>query len=366
MTTINSSMPANFKTLKELDDVKAHQRLPTVVFLSILIVVGIIGNIVVLFAYSRKYRPSTFRTFILSLAVVDLSSCLIGMPMELVDNLYPLTFYNEAFCKIGKFLGQILKIASALIVFLMAVVRYQKICRPFSTIISIKVARNLCILSIFVAALLSWPFLILQGTQFKHYDGGVVGHDCSVDSDVKDTNYPFVYTIITFAIYMFVFFGLLFLYTLIILNLRRHDHVLNERKHRTDPRITKIMIAITVAFVVTYLPDCILDANSTFNKGNTLPPTPVVVGSLPLLARIYFINNVINPIIYFVGDSKFRKILIEACIWVFHFVRGKEVQSPNLFQLSDTLKTDNHSNSVTKNNTIATDAHPSSTGEGEL
>ena len=126
MNTTNSSAFQTVKTLEELNNEKAHHLIPTVVFLSILIAVGITGNIMVLVAYSRKYRPSTFRTFILTLAVVDLSSCLIGMPMELVDNLYPLTFYNEEFCKIGKFLGQILKIGSALIVFLMAVVRYQK------------------------------------------------------------------------------------------------------------------------------------------------------------------------------------------------------------------------------------------------
>nr|XP_022315441.1 neuromedin-U receptor 2-like [Crassostrea virginica] len=365
MNTTNSSAFQNVKTLEELNNEKAHQRLPAVVFLSILIVVGITGNIIVLVAYSRKYRLSTFRTFILTLAVVDLSSCLIGMPMELVDNLYPLTFYNEEFCKIGKFLGQILKIGSALIVFLMAVVRYQKICLPTKTYFSNKVARNLCIISMFVAVFLSWPFLILQGTQYKHYDGGVVGHDCSVDSDVKDTIYPFVYTIITFAFYMFVFFGLLILYTLIILNLRRHNE-LEEQRHKIDSRITKIMIAITVAFVVSYLPDCILDANSTFNKRNTLPPSPAVLGSLPLLARAYFINNVINPIIYFVGDTKFRKIMTKAFVYVIHIIREKQFPGSNHFELSDTLKTEDHTNTTTKNSSTITNNKFSSADNSEL
>ena len=217
----------------------------------------------------------------------------------------------------------------------------------------------------FVAVFLSWPFLILQGTQYKHYDGGIVGHDCSVDSDVKDTIYPFVYTIITFAIYMFVFVGLLILYTLIIVNLRRHND-LEEQRHKIDSRITKIMIAITVAFVVSYLPDCILDANSTFNKRNTLPPSPAVLGSLPLLARAYFINNVINPIIYFVGDTKFKKIITKAFVYVIHIIRGKQFSRSNHLELSDTLKTEDHTNTTTKNSSTITNNKFSSADNSEL
>lgn len=334
--------------------------MPTIVFLFILIPFGVVGNIVTILVYGLKYRPSTFRVYLLTLAIVDLLSCFIGMPVELVDNLLPLVFYDEKLCKVGKCFGQILKIGSALIIFLMAVCRFQKICRPFSTSISTKLARNMCILTMFVAVLFSWPFLILQGTQYKHYDGGVVGYDCSVDSDVKNTIYPFVYTIVTFGLYMFVFFSLLILYTLIILNIRRHNKV-EETQHKIDPRITQIMIAITVAFVVSYLPDCILDANSTFNKGDTLPNTPLVVGSLPLLARLYFINNVVNPIIYYIGDSKFRKIIKQACLRVVYVVhRSGGVSSSNLSAMSDTYRTEDHGHTDSKPTKTVSNVLPTS------
>lgn len=334
--------------------------MPTIVFLFILIPFGVVGNIVTILVYGLKYRPSTFRVYLLTLAIVDLLSCFIGMPVELVDNLLPLVFYDEQLCKVGKFLGQILKIGSALIIFLMAVCRFQKICRPFSTNISTKLAWNMCIFTMFVAVLFSWPFLILQGTQYKHYDGGVVGYDCSVDSDVQHTIYPFVYTIVTFVLYMFVFFSLLILYTLIILNIRRHNKV-EEKQHKIDPRITEIMIAITVAFVVSYLPDCILDANYTFNKGDTLPNTPLVVGSLPLLARLYFINNVVNPIIYYIGDTKFRKIIKQACLRVVYVVhRSGGVSSSNLSAMSDTYRTEDHGHTDSKHTKTVSNVLPNS------
>jgi hypothetical protein len=340
-TALNSS----FKTLEELNDNKARHRLPTVIFLSILIPLGIIGNSTILAVYSRKYRPSTFRTFILTLAVLDLLSCLIGMPFELVDNVYPLMFYSEELCKVGKFFGQILKIGSAFVIFLMAVCRFQKICRPFSPQMSIKMARNLCVASILVAVLFSWPFAIIRGKQHRKFDGGVIGYACSVDDEMKDTNYPFIYAIVIFIINVLVFFGLIILYTLIILTVHRHNHnKIIEAQQKIEPRITKIMIAITIAFMVSYLPDNILDANSTFNEDNLLPNTPAVLGSLPLIARTYFINNIINPIIYFVGDSKFRKTIKSVWQAMFYtlFRRDEKTGRP-VFIVSDTFKTEDQS-----------------------
>lgn len=69
--------------------------MPTIVFLFILLPFGVVGNIVTILVYGLKYRPSTFRVYLLTLAIVDLLSCFIGMPVELVDNLLPLVFYDE-------------------------------------------------------------------------------------------------------------------------------------------------------------------------------------------------------------------------------------------------------------------------------
>ncbi|XP_062589522.1 neuropeptide FF receptor 1-like [Saccostrea cucullata] len=336
---VSSPQQANSKTLEEFNDEKARQRLPTIIFLCILIAFGIIGNMVVLVVYTLRYRSSTFRTYILTLAVVDLLSCLIAMPVELVDNLYPLMFFIEGFCKGGRFLGHVFKIGSAFIILVMAVGRFRKICRPFSKPISVKKAQILCAIAIFVAILFAWPNAIIQGMRHHYLKGGVVGYDCSVDDRVKKTIYPFVYTIVLTVVYTFVFISLLVLYTIVILKLSQHSKV-EDKKHRISPRITKIMIAITVAFILSYIPDCILDANSTFNKGNTLPSTPVVLGTLPLLARAYFVNNVINPVIYFVGESKFRRIIKLSMLWLFHYLfhRNKNAVGSQHFKMSDTFR----------------------------
>jgi uncharacterized membrane protein YsdA (DUF1294 family) len=338
METHPPTIQAIFKTLEELNASKARQRLPTIVFLGILIAFGIIGNIAVLVIYRLKYRPSTFRTYILALAVIDLLSCLIAMPVELVDNLYPLMFFIEAFCKGGRFLGYVFKIGSAFIILIMAAGRFKKIVKPYSEPTSARQARNLCIMAIVLAVVFAWPNAIMQGTRYHYLNGGVIGFDCSVDDRVKKTIYPFVYTVVLFVVYVIVFVALVVLYTIIILKLRHHNKI-EDKKHRIKPRITKIMIAITVAFIVSYLPDCILDANSTFNKGNTLPSTPIVLGTLPLLARAYFVNSVINPIIYFIGESKFRRIIKLSFMWLVYTLLNRRGKATIQVKVSDTTET---------------------------
>jgi uncharacterized membrane protein YsdA (DUF1294 family) len=300
--------------LEEVNTTKAEQRLPTVIFLIILMIIGLVGNTVVIVVYSVKYPPSTFRLYILTLAVTDLLSCLIPMPLEVVDNMYPVMFYYEGFCKCGRFFGNVLRIGSAFVLVVMAVGRYKSVCHPYSTPSSRLHARGCCVAAIVLAITLSWPNAIIQGSKHVHLPGNITGYDCSIDDDVRDTRYPFIYTTLLFTVYVVVFLLLAVLYSMVIFSLRKYAKKqkaqrLGERLNKTSPRVTKLMFAITVAFILCNLPDCILDAISTFKRGNAVQASPVVLGVLPLLARAFFINNIINPFIYLIGDSKFRDIV---------------------------------------------------------
>ncbi|XP_048761479.1 C3a anaphylatoxin chemotactic receptor-like [Ostrea edulis] len=313
-TGIISNTSRVYQTLEEINASTAEQRLPTVIFLVILITVGLIGNTVVIVAYSLKYPPSTFRLYILTLAVLDLLSCLIPMPLEVVDNVYPVMFYYEGFCKCGRFFGHVLRIGSAFVLVVMAVGRYKNICHPYSKPIGVLQARLCCTAAIALAIAFSWPNAIIQGMKHLYLPGNITGFDCSIDDDVRNTRYPFIYTTILFTVYVTVFLSLAVLYSLVIFSLRKHAEKqkarkLSDRLNKMNPRITKLMLAITVAFILCNLPDCILDAISTFKRGNIFQASPVVLGILPLLARAFFINNIINPFIYLIGDSKFRDIV---------------------------------------------------------
>lgn len=345
-----SNASRDFKTLEEINASIAEQRLPTVIFLIVIIIIGVIGNSVVIVVYSLKYPPSTFRLYILTLAVIDLLSCLIPMPLEVVDNTKPVMFYSEGFCKSGRFFGNVLKIGSALILVVMAMGRYKKICHPFSKATSLTQARLCVVAAILLAIAFSWPNAIIQGITIKYFPGNVTGYDCSIDDKIRDTKYPFIYSTVLFVFYVMVFLLLSVLYTFVILALQRHSkkkttQKTNDKLSKMNPRITKLMIAITVAFILCYLPNSILDAATTFKRGNLFPPSPIVLGILPLLSRTFFINNIINPFIYLVGESKFRNIMKQSLRWVYYTVFCPKQKQKKSFAISESIRlTDVNSN----------------------
>ncbi|XP_052069008.1 kappa-type opioid receptor-like [Mytilus californianus] len=302
-----------FHSLKDINDAEAKQRLPTIIYLAFLVTFGVIGNSLVLFIYGFKYKPSNLRCYVLCLAVLDLTACCISMPSEIVDNAYPHMFYSEGFCKFSRFIGDISKLGSAFVLTVMAVGRYRKICFPFSEDMSLKTAKIMCVVAISVSVLLSWPTAFIQGQTVEHFPGNITGYGCSTDDDFRPTNYPFVQATVLLVTFAIVFCVLIFLYGKIIWELRDHfrmnrlmklENGLKRKKHT----VTKIFLCLTLAYIVSYIPYLTLNAIRTIKRGNVMPPSPIVLGILPILFRSYFINNVVNVIVYYIGDSTFRKV----------------------------------------------------------
>ncbi|XP_048764291.1 trace amine-associated receptor 1-like [Ostrea edulis] len=344
----------NFKSRDEQNQDAAYQRMPTVIFLGLLIFVGVVGNIIVLVVYTLKYPSTTFKFYILALAVIDLLTCCISMPFEIADNVLPFMFFNETVCQVGRFLGNVFKIAAAFIIVVMAIGRYKKICHPFSRSTTISQARFAFIASIVLACVFSWPTLFIQGIRERKLNFNITGYDCTINSDIAHTNYPFVFSTVLFTVYAIVFLALAILYSLVIYTLNKHakeqeQFEFNDNIRKSNPRITKMMIAITVGFIVCYIPNCILDAISTFKHGYVAPPSPIVLATLPLIARTFFINNVINPFIYLFGDPKFRNIIKQCTRWLFYTIcrpgqkRLKDFTVAETMHLTDVKHTTSHS-----------------------
>ena len=309
---MNNSTEFNYPTLKELNAAEAKQRLPTVIYLSILVTVGILGNLLILLVYGIRYKATNFRCYILCLAVLDLTACCISIPSEIVDNAFPYMYYSEGFCKFSRFIGDVAKLGSAFVLTVMAAGRYRRICFPFSEEMSLKMAKTCCFLAIASSVLLSWPTAIIQGQKIKHFNGNITGYDCSTDDDVQHTKYPFIQATCLFVIFVFIFILLTYLYAKIIWELRDHFRMnrllrIENGKKQTKHTVTKIFLSITVAYIVSYIPHLTLNAITTFIQHDILPPSPLVLGTLPLLFRSYFVNNVVNIFVYYVGDARFRR-----------------------------------------------------------
>lgn len=301
-------------TLQQLNDAEAKQRLPTVIYLSILVTIGILGNVIILLVYGTRYKKTNFRCYILCLAFLDLTACCISIPSEIVDNAFPYMYYSEMFCKCSRFVGDVAKLGSALVLTVMAAGRYRRICFPFSEEISLKMAKMCCVMAISLSIFLSWPTAIIQGQHLKHFPGNITGYDCSTDDDIRPTKFPFIQATFLFVIFVTLFGILIYLYGRIIWELRDHFRMSRllriengNGKKQAKHTVTKIFLSITIAYVVSYIPHLTLNAITTFIQGDIFPPSPLVLGTLPLLFRSYFVNNVVNIFVYYVGDARFRK-----------------------------------------------------------
>ncbi|XP_045181064.2 rhodopsin, GQ-coupled-like [Mercenaria mercenaria] len=178
-------------TIEDLNDVLVQLHIPTIVFIAILMVVGVFGNMLVLYIYTTKYHPSTYRSFILWLGWIDLIACSVGMPLLIVSMLYPYMFPSEEACKTLRFLHVFFVVSSAFIVIAIAIERHRRICNPFSVEMTPNKIKLMCLVASILGCLVAIPAIFVYGDAVV--DTGVhniTGTECFIDPEFKNSNLP--------------------------------------------------------------------------------------------------------------------------------------------------------------------------------
>ncbi|XP_055897714.1 uncharacterized protein LOC106067079 isoform X2 [Biomphalaria glabrata] len=106
--------------------------IPTLVYLSLLIVVGSIGNSLVLVVYSTKMFRTPLRVFIMSMAVFDLLINILIIPGEIYDMFHVWNFKLPTVCKIRRFYSATFIISSALVLVAIATASSVQAASPVS------------------------------------------------------------------------------------------------------------------------------------------------------------------------------------------------------------------------------------------
>ncbi|XP_052076263.1 cholecystokinin receptor type A-like [Mytilus californianus] len=189
--------------LQKLNDDEAALLLPVIVYVFILMSVGIVGNLIVLYIYKFRFRRSSSRAFILCLAILDLITCLFGMPFHVIDMNFPFLFVWDVPCKVLYFLLSSTIHASTFILVLISIERYRKICLPFEKQISDIGTKAICTGCIIVAFVLSTPVLFLYGvTSFDTGVSNITGYECYISNDYSDSIFPLIYDIVTIILFV--------------------------------------------------------------------------------------------------------------------------------------------------------------------
>ncbi|CAG2188238.1 GNRHR [Mytilus edulis] len=331
-------MYSNYSSIKVAD---MNQQIPTVIYILVLIITGVIGNSTALFIFTKFYKESTYRVFVRSLSFVDLMVCMTHMPLEIMYLLKLSWFYNEAACKTYRYFDYCLNYLSIVLIVLIAIERYLKICKPLSKWqISAKLSNKLSVLGILIAAVAALPRIFTNGNHVIVVEN-VTLIACGVDHEDQYETVSFViYFSIVGLMYVSVTVFLTFAYSSIIktifqrqnnlfrgqpskhlstivTNIRRSSDQNNEQEtsfdqeiiqaKRASVRTTKTLFIITVTFVLAHMPFVImsfvvgLDSSISANLKNPK------LSLYQIGMRLYMVNNVINPIVYGLTDTRFQR-----------------------------------------------------------
>ena len=104
----NTDNNTNIQSLYEIDyEQFLNKDIPAVIFLTVLLFIGIVGNVhtLLVFSMSPVMAKLTVRIFILWLSATDLIACVACIPFEIFDIRFSYTFSSGGVCKFFRFLN---------------------------------------------------------------------------------------------------------------------------------------------------------------------------------------------------------------------------------------------------------------------
>ncbi|XP_063433038.1 growth hormone secretagogue receptor type 1-like [Mytilus trossulus] len=347
-----------YPQLSLLSQRKAVLYLPVIIFLFLLMLFGCFGNSLVLYIYCFRSKKRSANNFIIAMALFDFITSVVVMPIDIYDLLYHYSFYSNIACKIFRAVESATTYASAVILIQIAFDRYFKICKPLHFGNRTR-TKCMSISAGMLALILCSPAVVLFGTRREQISGNLCGFDCSVDQKYKGSTFQTIYYLILGLVFIITFVILSALYFLIWLAIKRRKGVTigenprqsvtqNGRKRMLSSvsdddsssvvqnhklfrrtmsslstksklsnlserlsnikasRTTKIFIAVTIAFVLSYLPSVGVMICRSVNKKIEKDSSEFVQVLLKLFSRCHYLNNAANPIIYSFLNKHFR------------------------------------------------------------
>ncbi|XP_046326374.1 gastrin/cholecystokinin type B receptor-like isoform X1 [Haliotis rufescens] len=223
--TINSASPSETtifilpkKYVDHLNEDTAIKLAVPIIYVAIMMLIGVFGNVLVIYIYGCRWHRATTKIFVTTLAVLDLVNCIITMPTEIVilRNFYYLD--TPVYCQLSRFSTFWMNNNSAIVLLIISIDRFIKICKPNKTSFSYKGAKMACGVAVLIGLAVSWPALVIYGKQTVFYPtkrGFMKFVLCHVDDSVKDKWYSEGYYIYLWVGFIATAVVMVVLYTLI-------------------------------------------------------------------------------------------------------------------------------------------------------
>ncbi|KAH3859157.1 orexin receptor type 2-like [Dreissena polymorpha] len=360
-TVVNKSVieeESNLDTLILINDIEVQNLIPIFVTVGIFMFVGIVGNTLVVQVYWCRMKRSAKRTFILSLALLDLGVCLLVIPFEMYDLRNQVLFFQEGLCKAMRVLEYATVLAAGFVLVSVSFERYYFLCRAFQEFSPHK-AKLICVICVVAALLVSSPAAIFAGSKSRNIEHNgqlYTGFECSMNSEQNaDGTLKRVY----YYVLAIIFFGCLLVFVVLYamigrllwkyqkgkflpqigslaksstkrsyeaqeVKLTAHNssgrlpvfssshkerHVHGNRCIKSAGTIV-VFFSVTVVFVLSFLPHLAIRLVMFLDLNLQSDMDQRTWGLLyNFTVRSYLISNVANPFIYSILNKSFRKQL---------------------------------------------------------
>ena len=169
---------------------------PLIAFFILCNILGFFGNLSVLYIYSLRYPKNRYRLLVIVLSVIDLVACCTTVPIETVSTWKWFDAPSTSLCKARYFFIMFVGLSALYMLFVTAVYKYRRICKPFDKQVTQKMIFILCAVGVAIAFVYGIPPLILFDVN-KHFvtidnmtEEALI---CEVHTSFHGTQYPAAY-----------------------------------------------------------------------------------------------------------------------------------------------------------------------------
>ena len=164
-TTVKSAEPFSLQRINA-EEAARHQ--VNTVLLSILLGVGVIGNSIVILTYHfRMKNKRDDRYFIPCLAVTNMLACVSASVLFVTLNTFPVMFTSAVLCKSLNFVTRMTCVESLIILLIISIQRYKKICTRGRSRLSLFWKRLFIVISVITSVIISIPTLFFFGIKIR-------------------------------------------------------------------------------------------------------------------------------------------------------------------------------------------------------
>ncbi|ESP03372.1 hypothetical protein LOTGIDRAFT_237684 [Lottia gigantea] len=208
-------LPPNYVQL--LNEKMVWVMIVPIIYVAVMMVIGLIGNILVVYVYGFRWQRTPIKCFITTLAVFDLINCTITMPTEIAILVNFFSFDAHIFCKISRFSTFWMNNSSVVLLFAIAIDRFIKICMPNKKSFDYHKAKVTCTVSTIIGIVVSWPALVVYGNKTFPLppNGQFMATQCSVADGLEKTTFPIGFYVYLWVAFLAIALVMIILYALI-------------------------------------------------------------------------------------------------------------------------------------------------------